>query len=92
MDSPRLAKDPWLDITDLYVFHGDEGKVFVMNVKPETASGYHPEARYEFKPDTDGDAVENLVYRFTFDSPDESGRQRLALRVPPESERFLGHG
>jgi hypothetical protein len=35
---------------------------------------------YEFKVDLDGDAVEDLTYRFTFDERDVSGTQRFVLR------------
>ncbi|NMO55358.1 DUF4331 domain-containing protein [Actinoplanes sp. TBRC 11911] len=93
LDSPEARKDARLDITDLYVFRGDEGTVFVMNVNHSLATevtgvqapaGYHPDARYEFNIDTDGDSVENLVYRFTFGPLDGSGEQQLTLRVPPD--------
>jgi hypothetical protein len=92
--SPQTRKDVRLDIADLYVFRGDEGTAFVMNVNHSLASGdvtgtppalgFHPEARYEFKLDTDGDAVENLVYRFSFGEPDNSGRQSFSLQMPPD--------
>jgi hypothetical protein len=88
LDSPAARQDVRLDITDLYVFRGGEGTVFVMDVNHslatevtgvQAAAGYHPEARYEFKLDTDGDAVEDLVYRFVFGPLDDDGRQTLQL-------------
>jgi hypothetical protein len=33
LDSPLAQQDVRLDITDLYVFRGDDGTVFAMNVK-----------------------------------------------------------
>ena len=88
LDSPLAQQDVRLDITDLYVFRGGEGTVFAMNVNHslgtevtgrQAPAGYHPEGRYEFKLDTDGDAEENLVYRFTFGELDDAGRQTLEL-------------
>ena len=85
LDSPIARQDVRLDITDLYVFRGERGTVFVMNVCHSIAGniptpGYHPEGMYEFKVDLDGDAVEDLTYRITFDKRDSDGKQRLVLR------------
>jgi hypothetical protein len=67
LDSPLARQDVRLDITDLYVFRGETGTVFVINVchsiaKPLTP-GYHPEGMYEFKVDLDGDVIDDNVYR-----------------------------
>jgi hypothetical protein len=67
LDSPLARQDVRLDITDLYVFRGETGTVFVINVchsiaKPPTP-GYHPEGMYEFKVDLDGDVIDDNVYR-----------------------------
>ncbi len=85
LDSPIARKDVRLDITDLYVFCGEAGTAFVMNVCHSIAGdipapGYHPEGRYEFKIDLDGDAVEELTYRISFDERDAAGKQRFGLR------------
>jgi Domain of unknown function (DUF4331) len=85
LDSPIARQDIRLDITDLYVFRGEIGTVFVINVCHSIfgkvpAPGYHPEGMYEFKIDLDGDAVEDLTYRITFDERDRDGRQRFVLR------------
>ncbi len=85
LDSPIARQDVRLDITDLYVFRGETGTVFAINVCHSIAGnipvpGYHPEGMYEFKIDTDGDAVENLTYRITFDARDSNGKQRSVLR------------
>ena len=42
--------------------------------------GYHPEGMYEFKVDLNGDAVEELTYRLTFDERDSADNQRFVLR------------
>lgn len=67
LDSPIARQDVRLDITDLYVFRGETGTVFVISVchsitRDIPTPGYHPEGMYEFKVDLDGDAVEDLTY------------------------------
>ena len=84
LDSPLARADVRLDITDLYVFAGQSGTVFVMNVCTSLAGdiptpGFHPEALYEFKIDIDDDAVEDLTLRFRFDDRDSAGLQRYTL-------------
>jgi len=85
LDSPIARQDVRLDITDLYCFRGETGTVFVINLCHSIAGyipvpGYHPEGMYEFKIDLDGDAVEDLTYRITFDKRDAANMQRFALR------------
>ena len=85
LDSPIARQDVRLDITDLYVFRGETGTVFAINVCHSIAGnipvpGYHPEGMYEFKIDFDGDAVEDLTYRITFDERDPEGKQHFVLR------------
>lgn len=86
LDSPIAREDVRLDITDLYVFRGETGTVFVINVCHSIVGdipvpGYHPEGMYEFKIDLNGDAVEDVTYRLTFDVRDAAGRQRFVLRA-----------
>src|SRR6266851_4318548 len=83
--------DARLDFTDLYAFPkpGDAGKsILIMNVHPsagETPPGatttepFAPEALYEIKIDTDGDAVADIAYRVRF-SAFERGVQTGTLR------------
>jgi hypothetical protein len=85
LDSPIARQDIRLDITDLYVFRGEIGTVFVINVchsifGPIPAPGYHPEGMYEFKVDLNGDAVEDVTYRLTFSERDKSGKQSYVVR------------
>lgn len=85
LDSPIARQDIRLDITDLYVFRGETGTVFAINLchsifGPIPAPGYHPEGMYEFKVDLNSDAVEDLTYRFTFDERDAQGNQRYVVR------------
>jgi Domain of unknown function (DUF4331) len=83
--------DARLDLTDLYAFPkpGDPRKsILIMNVHPSaavnppgptTAEPFAPEALYEFKIDTDGDAVADIAYRVRFSSS-QDGAQTATLR------------
>ncbi len=83
--------DPRLDLTDLYAFPkpGDPGKsILMINVHPSdgvnppgptTAEPFAPEALYELKIDTDGDAVADIAYRVRF-APAAGGAQTATLR------------
>ena len=83
--------DARLDLTDLYAFlkPGDAVKsILIMNVHPSasenppgptTAEPFAPEALYELKIDTDGDAVADIAYRVRFSSS-RGGAQTAILR------------
>jgi Domain of unknown function (DUF4331) len=83
--------DARLDMTDLYVFAkpGDAGKsILVLNVHPSVAVNppgrttkepVAPGALYEFKIDTDGDAIADIAYSVQFSSS-EDGKQTATLR------------
>ena len=83
--------DARLDFTDLYAFPkpGETSKsILIMNVHPSASENppgrttdvpFAPDALYELKIDTDGDAIENITYRVRFSSS-ESGRQTAVLR------------
>src|SRR6266404_3404212 len=82
--------DARLDLTDLYAFAkpGDASKsVLVMNVHPSavvnppgltTTEPFAPEALYELKIDTNGDAVADIAYRVRF-AISEDGSQTATL-------------
>jgi len=85
LDSPIARQDIRLDISDLYVFRGQTGTVFAINVchsifGPVPVPGYHPEGMYEFKVDLNGDAIEDITYRLTFNERDKDGKQSYVLR------------
>ena len=83
--------DARLDLTDLYAFPkpGDAGKsILIMNVHPSdsikppgptTAEPFAPEALYELRIDTDGDAAADITYQVRF-STSGDGRQTATLR------------
>ena len=86
LDTPLAAKNGQLFIDDLYVFPGERGTVFVMDVNSDITGvyakpGFHPEARYEFKVHVDGEDTETLTYRVSFAEPDDDGRQGLRLHA-----------
>jgi hypothetical protein len=85
LDSPLARQDVRLDIADLYVFRGTTGTVLVLDVNSTISGGpapqgFHPEARYEFRVDLDGDAVQDVTYRLTFGERDADGQQDVELR------------
>jgi hypothetical protein len=70
---------------------GTTGTVFVIDVDPMSGHhGFHPEGRYEFKLDLDGDSVEDVTFCFTFDEADDDGRQRWTLRKLEGAEARAG--
>lgn len=85
LDSPIARQDIRLDITDLYVFRGETGTVFAIDVchsifGPIPAPGYHPEGMYEFKVNLNCDAIEDVSYRFTFNERDGHKNQSYVVR------------
>jgi hypothetical protein len=83
--------DARLDMTDLFVFTkpGDPSKsIIVLNVhpsfalaspEPTTSDPFKPGALYEFKIDTNGDAVADICYSVQFASS-ENGKQTATVR------------
>ena len=88
--------DARLDFCDLFAFPKpeDSGRsILVMDVHPSvsvnpegptTAEPFAPEAVYELKIDTDGDAVADVAYRVRFSPSEKGGRARrcAAWRAP----------
>ena len=85
--------DARLDLTDLYAFPkpGEPGKsILIMNVHPSTVvdppgpttiEPFSPEALYELKIDTDGDAVADIAYRVRFSSSEDGSQTATMHRV-----------
>jgi hypothetical protein len=94
--------DARLDFTDLYAFPkpGDPSKsILIMDVHPSfganppgptTAEPFAPEALYEIKIDTDGDAVANLAYRVRISS--SAGETQTATLRSVEGAQAAGMG
>src|SRR5262245_44931611 len=96
--------DARLDFTDLYAFPkpGNTSKsILVMNVHPSavarppgptTPEPFAPQALYEFRLDTNGDAVADIAYRGRF-SAFENGSQTATLwRVEGAEPAGTGDG
>lgn len=88
LDAPGLKPpnmDASVDITDLFVFQkpGDPGKsILVLDVNPVAptyADSFAAEAVYEINVDTNGDAVAEVAYRFSF-SAKVNGVQTATVR------------
>jgi hypothetical protein len=86
LDSPLSRQDSRLNLTDQFVFPGESGTVFIMDVNssaagPDAKPGFHPEGRYEFKIHRDGSEVEEITYRVSFDEIDGAGEQALRVEL-----------
>jgi hypothetical protein len=85
--------DARLDLTDLYAFPkpGEVDKsILIMNVHPSavvnppgctTREPFAPEALYELKIDTNGDAVADIAYRVRFSSSADGSQTATVRRV-----------
>src|SRR6202140_3960374 len=85
--------DAQLDFTDLYAFPkpGATAKsILIMNVHPSagenptgptTTEPFAPEALYEVKIDTDGDAVADIAYRVRFSAFGHGVQTAIVRRV-----------
>ena len=81
--------DARLDLTDLFVFaapDNPERTVLIMDSNPFTqGNGFHPDAVYRFNIDTDGDALADVAFSFTF-SELQDGRQTATAYYAAGSE------
>jgi hypothetical protein len=97
--------DARLDFTDLYAFPkpGAPGRsILIMNVHPSagenppgptTVEPFAPEALYELKIDTDGDAVADIAYRVRFSAFEGDAQSAILRRVDgPEAAGTGGGG
>ena len=89
-DTPYVELNPKSDLTDVYAFPGAAGRVVLaMDTRafltpagatdPAQAS-FDPNLLYQFKIDTDGDAVEDKVIQVTFSG--DGASQQVAVRGP----------
>jgi uncharacterized protein DUF4331 len=96
--------DARLDFTDLYAFPkpGDPGKsILIMNFHPSAAANppgptapepFAPEALYELKIDTDGDAVADITYQVRFSSSKDGGQIATLRRLEGAQAARNGEG
>ncbi len=84
-DCERVRQDGRLDLCDVYVFGGSDPDttVMIMTVNPmagvASPATFSPEACYDFKIDLDGDASEDLSFRFTFSEPAKDESQDFTI-------------
>ena len=100
-DFPCPHNDPRLHFCDLFAFPKpeDSSSILIMDVHPSvtvnqegptTAEPFAPEAIYELKVDTDGDAVADIAHRVRFSSSE--GRSQIATICRVEGSDAAGTG
>jgi hypothetical protein len=101
LDAPGLQSPEMnarIDITDIYAFQkpGDASKsILVMNVNPlapTLAHEFDHQAVYELKIDTDGDAVAEIAFRFTFSPVIKGGQVAAVHRATGRAAAGASHG
>ena len=73
-DTKLAREDPSLNLCDFYLFDGPSGKtVMAMTVNPDVGLSapdtLHPEGLYAFRFDLNGDAREEITFKFRFGEP-----------------------
>lgn len=92
-DTPEVELSPRLDINDVYAFPGsspDRMALAVTTSSPLTpantsAAAFAPGQLYQIKVDNNGDAIEDLVFQFTFRG--DGTNQIVEMRGPAAPER-----
>src|ERR1700759_4475454 len=96
--------DARLDLTDVYAFPkpGDADKsILIMNVHPSavvnppgptTREPFAPNALYELKIDTNGDAVADIAYRMRFSSSADGAQTATVRRAKGAQVAGTGDG
>jgi hypothetical protein len=78
-DAQVAKNDSRLNILDMYLFEGASSDTTAMILTTNPDAGIfapltlHPEGLYAFRFDTDGDAREDIVFKFLFDTPHHVG-------------------
>ncbi len=86
VDTATARKDGRVNLCDLYVFESAEREntIFILTVNPDAGRSspttFHPEARYAFKIDMNGDASEDITNQLNFTEPTADGLQSFQLR------------
>jgi hypothetical protein len=70
-DTPTGREDPRLNLCDLYLFEGGEGRTVMAmtsspGVDPGAPNAFRNDGRYEFRFDTNGDGVEDVSFKVSF--------------------------
>ena len=87
LDSPRVAQNGAVDITDIYAFSTANGSrsVFIIGVNPgagalpNSGTTFGPNVDYLLKIDNNGDLKPDVTYKWRFGQPNGMGVQSLKL-------------
>jgi hypothetical protein len=85
-DTPEVELHPRLDINDVYAFPGTSADRIALvlttssPITPATPAAFASDILYQIKVDNTGDAVEDVVFQFTFDG--EGPGQKVTMRGP----------
>ena len=90
-DTVESVNKPGIDLTDLHIFPGQDPNnvVLALSVRPLIAAGqaanfsFDPDVLYQFKIDTTGDAVEDLVIQARFEGTGASQKVFISGPVKP---------
>lgn len=93
-DTVESTSKPGIDLTDLHIFPGQDPNnvVFALSVRPLIPAGqggnfsFDPDVLYQFKIDTNGDAVEDLVLQARFEGT--AGAQKVFISGPIKPSRL----
>jgi Domain of unknown function (DUF4331) len=90
-DTKLAREDPSLNLCDFYLFAGPSGKtVMAMTVNPDVGLSapdtLHPEGLYAFRFDLNGDAREEVTFKFRFGEP-RHGEGRELTHIQPFTVR-----
>lgn len=95
-DTPEIAQNPGFDITDVYCFPSPTNSsnvVLVMNVHPlitpaeKNNVSFDPNVLYQFKVDTNGDAIEDKVIQARFSG---TGASQVVTIAGPSAPGVTG--
>ncbi|MFY9836904.1 MAG: DUF4331 family protein [Xanthobacteraceae bacterium] len=101
-DTKLAREEPSLNLCDFYLFEGQSGKtVMAMTVNPNAGSRapdtLHPEGIYAFRFDVNGDAREEVTFKFRFGEPrhgdgsEHSHIQPFVVRKATGDDAFRGN-
>ena len=93
-DTVESVNKPGIDLTDLHIFPGQDPNnvVLALSVRPLIPAGqaanfsFDPDVLYQFKIDTNGDAVEDLVLQARFEGT--GAKQKVFISGPVKPSRL----
>ena len=99
LDAPAVRTDGRTDLNDLYVFQSPtnpNNTVLIMTVNPGagviSGTTLHPDAKYRFNIDDNGDALADSTIDVTFDKVQPDGEQKTKVKLKGASGQANGEG